>query len=164
MNKHIRFLLPIGILVSLIIMMNCEKTNTATGPTGETTGTFTDSRDNHIYKWVKNGTQTWMAENFAFKPSSGEFWAYNNDTTNVAIYGYLYSWETAQTIAPAGWHLPSQTEWETLVSFLGGSDAAYAKLLEAGTVHWGSPNSATNISGFTACITVAKYRCSNIDL
>ena len=62
----------------------------------------------------------------------------------------MYDWETAKTIAPTGWHLPSQTEWETLVNSLGGKNKAYTKLLESGTQHWGTPNNATNESGFTA--------------
>lgn len=130
-------------------MTNCDNNN-PTGSTEEITGNFTDSKDNHIYDWQKIGTQTWVSDNFACKPNDGEFWAYNSDTNNVAIYGYLYSWETAQTIAPTGWHLPSQAEWQLLVNYLGGEDIAYNKLLEAGTSHWNSPNDATNESRFTA--------------
>ena len=135
-------------MLVLIMMTNCD--NNPTGSSGEMTGNFTDIRDNHTYDWQKIGTQTWMTENLAYKPDNGEYWAYNNDISNVVVYGYLYSWDTAQTIAPTGWHLPSQAEWETLVNYLGGADEAYDKLLEAGTFHWGSPNDATNESGFTA--------------
>jgi uncharacterized protein (TIGR02145 family) len=62
----------------------------------------------------------------------------------------LYTWDLAQTIAPAGWHLPSQAEWQTLIDNLGGEEKAFDKLLEVGTVHWFSPNPGNNDSKFTA--------------
>ncbi len=142
----------LSVMIILILLLNgCGKDDNPANPDeGNKTGTFTDSRDNHVYKWVKIGDQTWMAENLAYKPNSGKYWAYDNNQNNVRTYGYLYDWETAKTIAPTGWHLPSQTEWETLVNSLGGKNKAYTKLLESGTQHWGTPNNATNESGFTA--------------
>lgn len=120
-------------------------------------GTFTDSRDGKKYKTVKIGTQTWMAENLAFKADSG-CWAYDNNQNNVATYGYLYDAETAIIACPSGWHLPSDAELTTLINYLGGEDVAGYKLKETGTSHWKStekeifPTRAvmTNESGFTA--------------
>ncbi len=85
-------------------------------------GTFTDTRDGKTYKWIKIGHQTIMAEDLAYKPNDGTFWAYDNDQVNVSKYGYLYNWETAKTVAPKGWHLPTKDEFETLCSFLGGDN------------------------------------------
>jgi uncharacterized protein (TIGR02145 family) len=108
-----------------------------------------DSRDGKTYITVKIGTQTWMAENLAFKAISG-CWEYGNDQENKT-YGCLYNWETAKIVCPSGWHLPSNDEFTTLTNYLGGDSIAGGKLKETGTIHWESPNTdATNKSGFTA--------------
>ncbi len=110
------------------------------------TGSFTDSRDGKVYKTVKIGTQTWMAENLAFKTESG-CWAYDNDESNVAKYGRFYNWETSKKVCPAGWHLPSDKEWKTLTDFLGGENVAGGKMKSK--TDWNDPNTgATNKSGF----------------
>lgn len=113
-------------------------------------GNFTDSRDGKTYKTIKIGTQTWMAENLAYKAGNGCM-AYNNIESNVKTYGYLYNWEIATKACPTGWHLPSEKEWATLTSYLGGDSIAHDKLKETGTVHWKEMDSTvSNASGFTA--------------
>ncbi|NLA15828.1 MAG: hypothetical protein GX877_04745 [Bacteroidales bacterium] len=68
---------------------------------------------------------------------------------NYNTYGVLYNWLAASTACPDGWHLPSDAEWEQLVTYL--DDDAGGKLKEKGTAHWKSPNTgATNETGFTA--------------
>jgi len=112
-------------------------------------GTFKDFRDGKVYKTVKIGTQTWLAENLAFKPDSGNYWAYKNDQNNTAKYGYLYDWKTAKIVIPKGWHLPSDAEWSELINNLGGDSIAGGKL--KATIDWQSPNEgATNSTGFSA--------------
>ncbi len=145
-------LLMAGLIILSMVFTGCKKSddNNGNNPPANETGQFTDSRDGHVYNWVKIGSQVWMAENLAYKPRVTGYLAYDHNENNIAAYGYLYSWDLAQTIAPEGWHLPSKTEWETLVNNLGGKQAAYNKLLEKGTTHWSSPNDATNESGFTA--------------
>lgn len=116
----------------------------------ESEGTFKDARDGRVYKTVKIGKQTWMAENLKYKPGSGS-WAYNDDENNVEQYGRLYNWETAKTVCPAGWHLPSNEEWTALADFLGGSPVAGYKI--RATTDWaydGSSKKGTNESGFNA--------------
>jgi len=113
-------------------------------------GSFTDARDGKTYKTVLIGTQTWMAENLAYKAGTGCL-AYNNIESNVKIYGYLYNWEVANKVCPSGWHLPSEKEWLVLTEFLGGDSAAHDKMKEVGTKHWQEPDTfVNNNSGFTA--------------
>jgi Fibrobacter succinogenes major domain (Fib_succ_major) len=43
---------------------------------------------------------------------------YNNDSSKYATYGKLYNWyavNDARGIAPVGWHVPSDAEWNILV-------------------------------------------------
>ena len=54
-------------------------------------------------------------------------------------------------LAPSGYHIPSDLEWISLTTCLGGVGFAGSKMKEIGTLHWLSPNTdATNLSGFTA--------------
>ncbi|MBN1893213.1 hypothetical protein JW906_01910, partial [bacterium] len=136
------------------------------------TGTMIGN-DGKIYQTVKIGTQWWMAENLretkyrngSAIPNvttystwaslySGARCAYENKQSNADEYGYLYNWyavNDSRDIAPQGWHVPTDSEWQTLVDYLGGESGAGGKMKETGTSHWISPNSgATNESGFTA--------------
>jgi len=104
--------------------------------------------------------------------STIEKYCYSDQESNCDVYGGLYqwaemvqylngatnttSWNPVPTgnvigICPAGWHIPSDAEWTTLTSYLGGEAIAGGPMKETGTTHWSSPNTgATNSSGFTA--------------
>ena len=134
-------------------------------------GTVTDI-DGNIYHTIAIGTQMWMVENLkTTKLNDGTsipnvtedpirrtlltpcYCWYKNDINYKNTYGAFYNWYTVNTgkLAPTGWHIPTDAEWTTLTTFLGGSSIAGGKLKEPGTTHWTNPNNgATNESGFTA--------------
>jgi uncharacterized protein (TIGR02145 family) len=95
-------------------------------------GTFKDDSDGRLYKVIKIGDQVLMAENYAKKPKEGNFWIYDGIEENRIKYAYLYDWETAKSIAPAGWHLPTKSEWETLITALGGHSKEVFEQLKIG--------------------------------
>jgi len=99
----------------------------------QTKGTFEDPRDGKVYKTIRIGSQLWFAENLAYVSENG-CWAYNNDENHVVKYGRLYTYETALKACPAGWHLPSKDEFESLVRYAGNSGIhAYNELIPTGT-------------------------------
>ena len=76
---------------------------------------FTDKRDGNVYRTITISGVTWMSENLKFKPKSGAF-CFDNDSNNIPGYGVLYEWETAKNSCPAGWHLPSGEDFQTLAN------------------------------------------------
>lgn len=84
--------------------------------------------------------------------TTGAWCYYNNDPSTNATYGKLYNWYAVNDprgLAPAGWHVPSDAEWTTLETCLGGSSVAGGKMKVSGTTTWLSPNTgATNSSGW----------------
>ena len=156
----------------LMLSSSCSKTDT-NDPTPS--GSTVSDIDGNVYNTVKIGTQTWMVENLKVTKyndgtsipnvtdltawsnltTPGYCW-YNNDVANKNPYGALYNWYTVNTgkLCPAGWHVSTQNEWITLVTFLGGESIAGGKLKEKGYTHWLQPaagmTNATNESGFTS--------------
>jgi uncharacterized protein (TIGR02145 family) len=83
-----------------------------------------ETYDGKTYKTVVIGNQTWMTENL--NAAGGV--CYENLESNCAKYGRLYSWATAMTVCPSGWHLPTQSEWNVLIESVGGSSTASKNL------------------------------------
>jgi uncharacterized protein (TIGR02145 family) len=126
-------------------------------------GTFTDSRNSKVYKWVKIGTQIWMAENLAYISSTGEV-VCNSDQSKCNTYGYLYNWAAAMAISstynsssysesakhkgacPTGWHIPSDAEWTTLTTYVGTNSGTKLKAKSG----WNSNGNGTDDYGFAA--------------
>ena len=101
---------------------------------------------------------TWAAA------TKGAYSDYGNTPVNSTTYGRLYNWYVVdnnaatkmasnggKNVCPTGWHVPSDDEWSTLTTYLGGFGVAGDKLKEAGTTHWITTNTGvTNETGFTA--------------
>ena len=92
-------------------------------------GNYLDIRDGQVYKTVKIGTQTWMAQNLNYA-AKGSI-CFEDEDENCAKYGRLYDWEAAENVAPAGWRLPANDEWLKLLNFAGGWEKAGKKLKSA---------------------------------
>lgn len=116
-----------------------------------------------VFDEVIIGTQTWMAKNLDVDDGLGGIYAYDDNEANVATYGRLYTWDAAMRVAASidGWHLPTDAEWTTLTTYLGGTSIAGGKLKETGYAHWKIPNiGATNETGFTALPGGNRYNGS----
>ena len=129
-------------------------------------GEFKDSRDGQTYITTTIGTQTWMAENLNFETENS--YCYDNNPANCSIYGRLYTWSAAMDstgmwttsgkgcgynsdcsptypvrgVCPQGWHLPSKSEWETMIDAVGGRNNAGPKLKS--TSNWQDRGNGTD--------------------
>jgi uncharacterized protein (TIGR02145 family) len=109
-----------------------------------------------IYKTVVIGTQTWMAENLNYTGSvisyCGEGRIVRNyNTTTCDTYGRLYNWLTAKTVCPTGWHLPSDAEWDVLITTVDGANTAGTKLkAKSGWSYNDASGDGTDEYGFSA--------------
>lgn len=151
-------------------------------------GTLTDQEGN-VYKTVIIGTQEWMAENlntsiyrngdsiihsvdnqdwsFSQFDFLGRWSWYNNDQAYECPYGKLYNNYAcldARHLCPVGWHVPSDSDWNTLINFLdpfafggdianvAGTELKSTGTLQGGNGYWSAfmGETPTNSSGFSA--------------
>lgn len=96
--------------------------------------------------------------------TTGAWCYYNNDPAMGAIYGKLYNWYAVNDyrgLAPSGWHIASEYDWNKLVkcidnsadtncTFCSQSANAGFYLKESGNSHWSVPSNSNNSFGFTA--------------
>lgn len=105
--------------------------------------------DGNEYKTLKIGTQIWMTENLKVTHfcngesipgiqdsnqwsalTSGAYCNVTNDPAKADSIGRFYNWYAVsdnRNICPAGWHIPSESEWQVLIKYF--SESAEAKRL-----------------------------------
>lgn len=130
--------------------------------------------DSNYYHTITTGNQVWLQENLmtlhyqngdpiAVLPFDNEWSAttigactyYYYDLDLGRKYGFLYNYYAAadaRNVCPAGWHVPSQAEWSTLIAWAGGEAVAAPKMRIAGISNWNPLyyTESDNSSGFTA--------------
>jgi len=67
---------------------------------------------------------------------------------NCVNYGRLYNWQSAKTVCPSDWHLPSNEEWKILITSVGGEKTA-GKFLKAKS-GWDKNGNGEDKFGFAA--------------
>jgi uncharacterized protein (TIGR02145 family) len=153
-------------------------------------------QEGQVYKTIIIGSQEWMAENLNTSsyrngdPISGPLnntewantaatsqgaWAYfNNDAQYACPYGRLYNWFAcvdSRGLCPVGWHVPTITEWTTLLNYLdpaanggntfpnnAGGQIKSTGTLSSGNGYWEAPNeNGFNSSGFSGLPAGQRY-------
>jgi len=140
--------------------------------------------DGNNYPVVKIGNQIWMKENLRVSryrngvsipivtdatawvslSTGGRSWYNNDSTTYENPYGNLYNWYAVadnRGLCPNDWHVPTDTEWTTLINYLGGESVAGSKMKAMGNTYFSSQSEGTdNSSGFSGL--PGGYRNSNL--
>jgi uncharacterized protein (TIGR02145 family) len=159
-----RALLIAAVAVGLGLMTaGCGKKD-APATDSAAAGSFTDGRDGQTYKTVKIGEQTWMAANLNYRTESGS-WCYENSVDNCNKYGRLYDWNTATTVCPMGWRLPSRDEWNELVAAAGSSTGGKTLKSKNGwNDNEGKNGNGTDDYGFSALPGGYRNSVGNFDV
>ncbi len=148
-----RVILVIILLIALIIVslllyksLNSKLTIAKSGLPEQNEQTVKDI-DGNVYHTVTIGSQVWIVENLrTTKYNDGTpiplvtqntswralttpayCWYKNDETTFKSTYGALYNWHTVNTneLCPAGWHVPTDSEWTILTDYLINNDYGY---------------------------------------
>lgn len=118
-----------ALVLSNILLGACSKDDDTTPDKvpASLTGVFVDERDGNEYKWVRYGSQDWMAENFRYDLNiESQCLLYKDGdghSMDVKKYGRLYTFVGAKAACPEGWRLPTDEDWKTLEKSLGMSSA-----------------------------------------
>ena len=137
----------------------CTESGWAVDPDVWEEGSFTDPRDGREYRTVGIWDQVWMGENLNYTDSvatpdlEGKRWCYDDEQEQCDTYGSLYSCEISKSVCPAGWHLPTESDWQDLLNFMTrmGVDLDKGLRAKSGWYNYtGHSNNGTDVFGFTA--------------
>jgi len=128
-------------------------------------------KDGNTYKTIKINNQVWLDGNLNVNTfrngdtipeaktdqeweQAGQegkpVWCYSNDPgRDDANFGKLYNWfavNDPRGLAPEGWRISTDEDWDQLITFLGGGEVAGSKLKH--TIGWTKNGNGTNEFGF----------------
>ena len=95
------------------------------------------------YSFVSIGASQWTTTNIFTDVGSTTCHA-NETLADCSTYGRFYTFDQAQTACPTGTHLPTQLEWQALITAVGGTTVAGSVLKNA--TGW-NPVSGTDLFG-----------------
>jgi uncharacterized protein (TIGR02145 family) len=126
---------------------------------------MTDVRDYQSYSTQQIGTQCWMSKNlnhgtfimsstYQYDNCLAEKFCYSDSSLSCIKYGGLYQWDELmqyettqglQGLCPPGWHIPTESDWDSLFTYLQGKGNAGDSLKTTGT------------TGFNATLSGVRY-------
>ena len=123
-------------------------------------GSMTDPRDGIVYKTTTIGGQVWMAENLNYFDIEGapsaikNDWCYWDKPENCESAGRLYTWTVAKRVCPEGWRLPTNEDWQALLTAVGADTLNPIAWTGVNVLKsksgWENSGSGTDDFGFTA--------------
>jgi len=165
--KKVKILSLATFALITLVVTSCKK---KTDPIPTPIDTAIKDASGNVYTPITIGTQVWLKENLRTSKYNngdaisnektaawgmlniGAYCIYDNLSSNDA-YGYLYNGYAvtdSRGIAPVGYHVATESDWQKLISSQGGIGSAGPRLKEMGSVHWAAQNTGSNSSGFTA--------------
>ena len=112
-----------------------------------------DVRDGRLYRTVRIGELTWMAENLAYRPTKGATWTFRDAEIPPSGHGSLYDHSTALTVCPAATRLPTADEALTMLERLGPAGGRQLKTAQ----EWDAIGVGTDAVGFSALPAGSRY-------
>ena len=196
-----RLKLQIALATIFVVLSSDFSVNAQTNNTNSTDSvpSIVKDIDGNVYHTVVIGKQVWLQENLRTKKyrngksiaknitkaqwstdKSGACAVYDNDSIKENAFGLLYNWYAIANpagLCPVGWHVPKDTEWNTMVKYLDDyadttelkrvqSEIAGGELKEIGYAHWTTPNTGatgtSNFLGFGGGNKSADGKCNDV--